>query len=62
MTKTTIMNEKIKNLAIDGLVTQECCHKQWYLERIIEELGFNVKDIRIVLQKEGYELEDGIAP
>jgi len=53
---------RIKELAIDGLLTQETHHKQWYLERMLEELGVNIKDLREQLQSEGYDFDEGIAP
>ena len=53
--------DKIKNLAINGLLTQEKHHKQWYLERMLEELGVNIKDLREQLQSEEYDFEEGIA-
>jgi len=54
--------DKIKDLVINGLLTQEKHHKQWYLERILEELGANIKDLREQLQREGYDFDEGIAP
>ncbi len=53
--------DKIKDLAINGLLTQEKHHKQWYLERMLEELGMNIKDLREQLQSEEYDFEEGIA-
>ncbi len=54
--------EKIKELAIDGLLTDGGHHKQWYLEKIIVELGFDLEKIREKLNEEDYDWEKGIAP
>ncbi len=56
--------EKAKELAISGLLGQvgEGWHKQWYLERILEALGYDLAKIREELQSEDYDWEDGIAP
>jgi len=62
MDETRVLKiDKIKDLAINGLLTQEKHHKQWYLERMLEELGMNIKDLREQLQGEGYDFEEGIA-
>ena len=52
----------IKNLCMDGLVNDEGHHKQWYLEQILEALGFDLAEIRAELLREGYEVEVGIIP
>ena len=52
--------DNIKDLAINGLLTEETHHKQWYLERILEELGVNIKDLRKQLQSEGYDFDEGL--
>lgn len=44
--------------AIDGLYCDGGCHKQWFLERIIEALG---DDLACVVVSHG-DWEDGIAP
>ncbi len=54
--------EKIRELAIDGLLTDGGHHKQWYLEKIIVELGFDLEKIREKLNEEDYDWEKGIAP
>jgi len=54
--------EKIRELAIDGLLIDGGHHKQWYLEKIIEELGFNLEKIREKLNEEDYDWDKGIAP
>lgn len=36
----------IKDLIVDGLLTDGGHHKQWYLEKILEKLGFNVEQLR----------------
>lgn len=54
--------DKINELAINGLLTEEMDHKQWYLIRLLEELGVNIKDLREQIEKEGYDFDEGIAP
>jgi len=44
--------------AKDGLVTDGANHKQWYLERILEELGVDLA----VLVCDGLEWDEGVAP
>lgn len=56
------LKKEIKKLAIDGLVTQEGHHKQWYIEKILKVLGYNLDDVRQEAYKEGYVWEDGIPP
>ena len=50
------------NLAISGLITDKGYHKQWYLERILETLGYNLQGLREELNKEDYDWEKGTAP
>ena len=52
----------IKDLAISGLLTDKGYHKQWYLERILETLGYNLQGLREELNKEDYDWEKGTAP
>lgn len=54
--------DKINELAINGLLTEQMDHKQWYLIRLLEELGVNIKDLREQIEKEGYDFDEGIAP
>lgn len=54
--------EKVKDLCIDGLITDEGHHKTWYIERVLEALGFDIKEIRADVQRHGYDWEPGIAP
>lgn len=56
------MKKKIKELCINGLLTDGHHHKQWYLEEILKVLDFNLKDIRKELNKDDYDWEDGIPP
>jgi hypothetical protein len=37
-------------------------HKQWYLERVIESLGVNLKQLKKDLKNDDYEWEPGIPP
>lgn len=53
--------EKAMSLAINGLLTDGSHHKQWFLERILEALGYDLAQIRDELLPE-YDWEDGIAP
>lgn len=54
--------ERIKELAIDGLLTDERHHKQWYLEKILEEIGYDIEKVRKELIKEDYDWTKGIPP
>lgn len=54
--------EELKELCISGLLTDGGHHKQWYLEKILEKLGYSLEEIRQELLKEDYEWEEGIAP
>jgi len=54
--------EKARELAISGLLTDGSHHKQWYLERILEALGVNLKELRMILGVEDYDWEEGVAP
>jgi len=53
----------LKDLAIRGLMCDPAiCHKNWYLERILQGLGVDLTELREELQAEDYDWEDGIAP
>ena len=54
--------ERIKELVIDGLITEGGHHKQWYLEKVLEEIGYNLEKIREELIKEDYDWDKGIPP
>ena len=54
--------EKAILLCADGLLTDGAHHKQWYLERILEALGVDLKQVWETMQADGYDLEEGIAP
>lgn len=54
--------DKVKELCINGLITDGGHHKQWYLEQILVAIGYNVADVKSDVQMEGYDWEDGIAP
>lgn len=56
-----IDKEKAKELAVEGLLTDSGHHKQWFLERILEALGYDLAQIYDELQPD-YDWEDGIAP
>ncbi len=53
--------EKVRQLAISGLLTDGGHHKQWFLERILEALGYDLAQIYDELQHD-YDWEEGIAP
>lgn len=59
-----IFNEtlKIKNLCVEGLLTDGGHHKQWYLEEVLKVLGFNLEDLRKKLNKEDYDWDERIPP
>jgi hypothetical protein len=63
---TDIPEKKIKkacDLAIDGLLTDGAHHKQWYLEQIFVTISeLRLKDLRVWLQEQDCDWEDGIAP
>jgi len=52
----------VKNLCVEGLMTDGSHHKQWFFEQILEALGFDLNEIRAELLREGYEIEVGIIP
>lgn len=54
--------EEIKNICIDGLLTDGGHHKQWYLEQILEEIGVDLVELRETLKKDDFSWEKGIAP
>ena len=62
MSDILTMRVHIRHLAITALETQERHHVQWYLEKILVELGFDPEEIRRQEQKYGYDWEPGIAP
>jgi len=55
---------KAKDLALEGLLIDEGHHKQWYLERILEALGYGLNQLRheLLQQKQGSDWKEGIAP
>jgi hypothetical protein len=53
---------KIKDLSIDGLLTDGAHHKQWYLEQILTLLGVDLDRLDEELESLGGEREPGIAP
>ena len=57
-----IKDKTIKDLLIDGLITDGAHHKQWYLEQLLIKLGFDLDKVREEIQKEGYDFEEGIPP
>ena len=56
------LNETIKEVIIDGLLTDGAHHKQWFLEQIALKLGFDLSEIRKELLAEDYDWDDGIIP
>ena len=62
------IKEEIKDLCVDGLMTDGEHHKQWFLEEILKKLGFDlVKISRDIIEEEGedsdeYEWARGIPP
>jgi len=54
--------ETVKDLIINALETDGAHHKQWYLERILEALGFDLKTVKEEENKNDYDWEEGIAP
>lgn len=54
--------ERIKELAIKGLLTDDGHHKQWYIEKILEEIGYDIKEIWEELKNEDYDWDEGIPP
>lgn len=58
-----VNKEKIKDMIIDGLITNGGHHKQWFLEKILEEFGYDLKETKEKLEiEEGYTWESGIPP
>jgi len=53
---------RIKRLIKWGLNCDGGHHKQWYLEQILEMLGYNIEDTRKEIEKEGYYAEKGVVP
>lgn len=47
---------QVELLAFDALVTDGAHHKQWYLERILEECGYDIEELR-----KTHQFEKGIA-
>ena len=54
--------ERVKELAVSGLLTDGGHHKQWFLEEILKALDYDLATIRQNLAIQGYDWEDGIAP
>ena len=61
-TKTAIRPDCLKDLASDGLLTDEAHHKQWYLEMILQGLGVDLEALRTEMAANDYDWEPGIAP
>jgi hypothetical protein len=51
--------KKAAELAFHGLTTDGDHHKQWYLEQIVRELGFNPEEFVVATE---LHWEPGIAP
>ncbi len=54
--------EKAREFAISGLLTDGGWRKQWYLERILEALDVDLKELQAALAVGGYVWEKGVAP
>jgi len=54
--------EKAREFAISGLLTDGGWHRQWYLERILEALDVDLKELQITLAIGDYVWEKGVAP
>ena len=54
--------EEIKELCIDGLLTDGGHHKQWYLEQILIKLDIDLDELRKELNKDDYDWDEGIPP
>ena len=54
--------EEIKDLCVEGLLTDGGNHKQWFLEEILKKLGYDLKEVSIELAKDDYLWEKGIPP
>lgn len=54
-------NEKIKELAVEGLINRETHHKQWFFEQILLSLDVDLEKLYLKLEKEGWidENEEG---
>jgi hypothetical protein len=54
----------VKDLCINGLLTDGAHHKQWYFEQILKRIipNYNKQEFIIDNQLFDYEWEDGIAP
>jgi hypothetical protein len=53
--------DTIQYLIISALLTDGGHHKQWYLQRIAEKIGFDPRE-ELKKEEEEYDFEDGIAP
>lgn len=62
--KISVTNrEGLKKFILDGLSTDGSYHKQWYLEQLLVELGFDVNEIKKEYEKkEGCSWDEGTAP
>lgn len=54
--------QKIRDLCIDGLLTNGAMHKQWYLERVLESINVDLTDLRMELVRKGFDWEPGEEP
>ena len=53
--------QRIKDLALDALLTDGGHHKQWYIEEILKEIGYDLDELRDELG-EDYSWDEGIPP
>ena len=57
-----VKGKSLKQVIVAALETDGGHHKQWYLEQLLEMLGFDKEAVRREEEKQDYSWEDGIAP
>lgn len=62
MIEFTSQVEDMRELAIEGLLTDGGHHKQWYLEQILVKMGVDIDALLEELETGGYSFDRGIAP
>lgn len=58
----SLRDTDVMNVLVEGLITDECHHKQWYIEQALLKLGANLDELRVELERDDYGWEDGIVP
>lgn len=62
MNKETLI-KAVKDLCLDALFTDGAHHKQWYFEKVLETIGFDLDNLRKEIRMLGFDPpEKGIAP